>query len=276
MQLRFTKMHGLGNDFVVIDAINQSVTLDTARVRALADRHVGIGCDQLLLVEAASSASADFRYRIYNADGGEVGQCGNGARCFMRFVQEQGLTDKTELQVETASGPLRLVQQDDGLICVDMGIPRLEPADVPFSAPARAPLYSLQVGDESVEIAALSMGNPHAVLQVDDIDAAPVARLGAAIEQHARFPERVNAGFMQVIDADNIRLRVFERGAGETLACGSGACAAVVAGRLQGLLNERVKVVLNGGELVVSWRGEGQPVRMTGAATTVYQGQIEL
>jgi len=276
MQLRFTKMHGLGNDFVVIDAINQPVTLDATQVRALADRHVGIGCDQLLLVEPASSASADFRYRIYNADGGEVGQCGNGARCFMRFVREQGLTDKTELLVETASGPLRLVLQDDGQISVDMGIPRLEPADIPFNAPERAPLYSLQLRDESVEIAALSMGNPHAVLLVDDITTAPVARLGAAIEQHERFPERVNAGFMQVIDEGHIRVRVFERGAGETLACGSGACAAVVAGRLQGLLAERVKVVLNGGELVVSWQGEGRPVRMTGAATTVYQGQIEL
>ena len=276
MAINFTKMHGLGNDFVVIDAINQSVELGPEAVRRLADRHRGIGCDQLLLVETAASDQADFRYRIFNADGGEVGQCGNGARCFMQFVREQGLTDKTQLWVETASGPLQLIQQPNGQITVDMGVPRLKPAEIPFLAQQQDSRYLLDVDGQPLEIAALSMGNPHAVLRVADIDTAPVATLGAAIEQHARFPERVNVGFMQVLAEDAIRLRVFERGAGETLACGSGACAAVVAGQLQGLLAERVKVVLNGGELVVSWAGIGQPVLMTGPATTVYQGRIDL
>jgi diaminopimelate epimerase len=276
MTLNFTKMHGLGNDFVVIDAINQPVSLTPQRVRQLADRHFGIGCDQLLLVEAATTAEADFRYRIYNADGGEVEQCGNGARCFMRFVHDQGLTDKSRLQVETLGGPLQLIQQADGQITVNMGVPRLEPADIPFVAPGRENTYVLDVLDRHIEIAALSMGNPHAVLQVDDIESAPVASMGPAIENHPRFPARANVGFMQVVDNGCIRLRVFERGAGETLACGSGACAAVVAGRLWERLSESVKVVLNGGELVVSWAGEGQPVLMTGPATTVYQGRIEL
>ena len=276
MILNFTKMHGLGNDFAVIDAINQSVALTSEQVQQLADRHFGIGFDQLLLVEAATTTTADFRYRIYNADGGEVAQCGNGARCFMQFVREQGLTDKAQLQVETASGPLQLVQQADGQISVDMGVPRLEPTDIPFVAPVRERTYTLDVLDRHLEIAALSMGNPHAVLLVDDIETAPVASLGPAIENHPRFPERVNVGFMQIVNNDSIRLRVFERGAGETLACGSGACAAVVAGRLQEQLLESVKVILNGGELVVSWAGEGRPVLMTGPATTVYQGRIEL
>ena len=276
MTLNFSKMHGLGNDFVIIDAINQSVSLTPPQIQLLADRHFGIGCDQLLLVEAATTAAADFRYRIYNADGGEVEQCGNGARCFMRFVHDQGLTDKSHLQVETLGGPLQLSQQADGRISVDMGVPRLEPADIPFVAPNREHAYTLDVLDRHLEIAAISMGNPHAVLLVDNIESAPVARIGAAIETHPRFPERVNVGFMQVMDNDCIRLRVFERGAGETLACGSGACAAVVAGRLWKRLSESVKVVLNGGELVVSWAGEGQPVLMTGPATTVYQGRIEL
>ena len=276
MAINFTKMHGLGNDFVVIDAINQSIDLGPEQVRQLADRHLGIGCDQLLLVEPAVGAQADFRYRIFNADGSEVGQCGNGARCFMQFVREQGLTEKTQLQVETTSGPLQLIQQPNGQITVDMGVPRLEPAEIPFLAERRDSRYALDVLDQQLEIAALSMGNPHAVLRVDDIDTAAVATLGPAIEQHARFPERVNVGFMQVLSGEAIRLRVYERGAGETLACGSGACAAVVAGQLQGWLAEQVKVVLNGGELVVSWAGIGQPVLMTGPATTVYQGRMEL
>ena len=276
MAIDFTKMHGLGNDFVDIDAINQRVELAPEQVRQLADRHIGIGCDQLLLVETATGVLADFRYRIFNADGGEVGQCGNGARCFMQFVREQGLTAKTQLLVETASGPLQLIQQPNGQITVDMGVPRLEPAEIPFLAERRDNRYALDVLDQQLEIAALSMGNPHAVLRVADIDTAAVATLGPLIEQHARFPERVNVGFMQVLAEDAIRLRVYERGAGETLACGSGACAAVVAGQLQGWLAERVKVVLNGGELVVSWAGIGQPVLMTGPATTVYQGRMEL
>jgi diaminopimelate epimerase len=275
MAINFTKMHGLGNDFVVIDAINQSIDLTPVQIRQLADRHFGIGFDQLLLVEPATGGQADFRYRIFNADGGEVGQCGNGARCFMQYVREQGLSDKTRVQVETASGPLQLILQPDGQITVDMGVPRLEPDEIPFLAEQRASRYALEVLDQQLEIAALSMGNPHAILRVDDIDSAAVLTLGPAIEQHPRFPERVNVGFMQVLAKDTIRLRVYERGAGETLACGSGACAAMVAGHMQGLLAKRVKVVLNGGELVVSWAGIGQPVLMTGPATTVYQGRIE-
>ena len=276
MLLEFTKMHGLGNDFVVIDAVNQEVELDAAQVRYLADRRFGIGCDQLLLVETATTTAADFRYRIFNADGGEVGQCGNGARCFMRFVQEHGLTGKQEVRVETASGPLLLIQEDDGQVTVNMGIPRLQPHEIPFDAPHYASRYPLEVKGQSLQIAAVSMGNPHAVLQVDDIDTAPVAELGPAIERHSRFPQRANAGFMQVIDPETVRLRVYERGAGETLACGSGACAAVVAGRMWDLLAARVKVILTGGELVVSWVGEGRPVMLTGPATTVYEGRIRL
>lgn len=276
MLLEFTKMHGLGNDFVVIDAVNQQLRPDAALVRRLADRRLGIGCDQLLLVETAGSPQADFRYRIFNADGGEVGQCGNGARCFMRFVREHGLTDKTELRIETAAGPLRLIQEDDGQVTVDMGVPRLQPQEIPFTAPAYAASYPLQVAGRTLQIAAVSMGNPHAVLLVDDIDTAPVRELGPAIEAHERFPQRANAGFMQVIDPETVHLRVYERGAGETMACGSGACAAVVAGRLWDLLSARVKVILTGGELVVSWVGEGRPVMMTGPATTVYEGRIRL
>jgi diaminopimelate epimerase len=276
MLLEFTKMHGLGNDFVVIDAISQQVELDAEQVRHLADRRFGIGCDQLLLVEAATAPASDFRYRIFNADGGEVGQCGNGARCFMRFVREHGLTDKREVQVETAGGPLLLIQEDDGQITVDMGIPRLQPRDIPFDAPHYASSYPLEVNGRTLEVAAVSMGNPHAVLLVNDIATAPVAELGPAIEGHARFPQRTNAGFMQVVDPETVRLRVYERGAGETMACGSGACAAVVAGRMWDLLAARVKVILTGGELVVSWVGEGRPVMMTGPATTVYEGRIRL
>ena len=276
MTLNFTKMHGLGNDFVVIDAINQAVTLTPEQVRALADRHFGIGCDQLLLVETATSAEADFRYRIFNADGGEVGQCGNGARCFMQFVHEHGLTDQPSVKVETANGMLQLLREADGQITVNMGIPRFEPPEIPFSAAARATQYTLDAGGHALEIGALSLGNPHAVLRVNNIETAPVAELGPLIERHERFPERVNAGFMQIVDDTTIRVRVYERGAGETLACGSGACAAVVAGRLWGQLNDTVKVMLKGGELVVSWSGEGTPVMMTGPATTVFQGQIDL
>ena len=276
MMLNFTKMHGLGNDFIVIDAINQSVALTPEQVRALADRHFGIGCDQLLLVEAATAAAADFRYRIFNADGGEVSQCGNGARCFMQFVHERGLTDKASVNVETDNGMLQLVREADGQITVNMGIPQFEPSDIPFNAPARSTHYMLDAGGSALEIGALSLGNPHAVLRVDNIDSAPVAELGPLIERHDRFPDRVNAGFMQIVDNATVRLRVYERGAGETLACGSGACAAVVAGRLWGQLNDTVKVVLTGGELVISWAGEGTPVMMTGPATTVFQGQIDL
>ena len=276
MKLEFSKMHGLGNDFVVIDAISQSVDLGPGQVRALADRHTGIGCDQLLLVERAQGPDADFRYRIFNSDGGEVGQCGNGARCFMRFVHDRGLTEKTDVVVETQSGLMGLTLEDDGQVTVDMGEPRLQPADIPFLAHRRARTYRLQVNGRDLEIAALSMGNPHAVLRVDDINQAPVEHLGPAIESHPDFPERVNAGFMQIIDPEHIRLRVHERGAGETLACGSGACAAVVAGRLWDQLAPRVNVALTGGNLVVKWAGEGRPVYLTGPATQVFLGEIDL
>ena len=276
MKLEFTKMHGLGNDFVVINANSQAVDLSSTQVRALADRHTGIGFDQLLLVESAQGTDADFRYRIFNSDGGEVGQCGNGARCFMRFVHDQGLSDKTDVVVETQSGQMRLTLEPDGQVTVDMGEPRLQPDDIPFIAATCARSYPLQVDDQELEIAALSMGNPHAVLQVDDLEQAPVERLGPAIESHPVFPERVNVGFMQIIDPEHIRLRVFERGTGETQACGSGACAAVVAGRLWDQLAPRVNVALTGGNLVVKWAGEGSPVYMTGPATQVFLGEIDL
>jgi len=269
-------MHGLGNDFMVIDAVNQHVQLTTAQVRALADRHCGVGFDQLLLVETAERADADFRYRIFNADGGEVSQCGNGARCFLRFVHDRGLTDRRELHVETGSGLLQLTLEDNGQVTVDMGEPRLEPAAVPFEAAAFSRTYPLEVDGEEVEISALSLGNPHAVLLVNDVKTAAVARLGPLIESHPRFPEHANAGFLQVIDPEHVRLRVYERGAGETLACGSGACAAVVAGRLRDLLAPRVNVSVTGGDLVVKWAGEGYPVYLTGPATQVYNGTIEL
>ncbi len=276
MKLSFTKMHGLGNDFVVIDAISQQVDLDTDQVRRIADRRLGVGCDQLLLVEAAQSAEADFRYRIFNADGGEVEQCGNGARCFARFVREKGLTDKTCIPVETRAGLITLTIRDDGQVTVNMGVPRLEPEEIPFQATVRAPRFALAVEGRTVEIGAVSLGNPHAVLEVPSLDHAPVNRLGPLIEHHPRFPKRVNVGFMQILDRGHIRLRVWERGVGETLACGTGACAAVVVGRVQALLDETVTVELRGGDLVVSWAGEGQPVMMTGPASFVYEGTIEL
>ena len=275
MTLRFTKMHGLGNDFVVIDGINQTVALDPARIRRLADRHLGIGCDQVLLVEASGRADADFRYRIFNADGSEVEQCGNGARCFARFVRDRGLTDKDDLRVATAAGLLRLQIRPDGWVAVDMGQPRLEPADIPFYATERAQLYPIAADGMDMEIGVVSMGNPHAVLAVENVDRAPVAHLGPLLERHGRFPKRTNVGFMQIVAPDHIRLRVFERGAGETLACGSGACAAAVVGRLWGLLWPNVRVELPGGELTVHWAGEGESVTMIGPAETVFEGWIE-
>ncbi|HXH01869.1 MAG TPA: diaminopimelate epimerase [Candidatus Competibacteraceae bacterium] len=274
-ELRFTKMHGLGNDFVVLDGVRQRLALSPEQVRWLADRHFGVGCDQLLLVEPATRPGVDFRYRIFNADGGEVEQCGNGARCFARFVRDQGLTDKDAIRVETAKGELLLVVEPDGQVTVDMGRPFLEPADIPFLAEARAPLYELEQDGVSYRVGALSMGNPHVVLTVDDVDIAPVAELGAKLERHPRFPNRVNVGFMQILAPDHIRLRVFERGVGETLACGTGACAAVVAGRLQGRLAERVRVQLAGGELSIAWDGAG-PVLMTGPATRVFEGVVTI
>ena len=276
MKLRFTKMHGLGNDFVVIDATRAPVDLTPARVKAIADRHFGVGCDQLLVVEPASRADVDFRYRIFNADGGEVEQCGNGARCFVRFVHDKGLTAKAEIRVETRSGIIAPRLRADGLVTVDMGVPELAPAKVPFVSDSDAVVQPLQVGDATVAITAVSMGNPHAVQVVADVDAAPVVAQGALIERHERFPARVNAGFLQVVDAHTVRLRVFERGAGETLACGTGACAAVVAGILRGLVESPVRVRTRGGELEIAWAGPGSPVLMTGPAVTVFEGEMEL
>ena len=276
MRVRFTKMHGLGNDFVVLDAITQPVALTPAQARFLADRHFGVGCDQILVVEKSSRSDADFRYRIFNADGGEVEQCGNGARCFVRFVHEKGLTAKRAIRVETQCGLIEPRLEDDGLVTVDMGVPELAPAKVPFVSDSDAVVQPLQVGADTVAITAVSMGNPHAVQVVADVDAAPVVEQGARIERHERFPARVNAGFLQVVDAHEARLRVFERGAGETLACGTGACAAVVAGILRGLLETPVRVHTRGGELEIAWDGPGTPVRMTGPAVTVFEGEMEL
>ena len=276
MKLRFTKMHGLGNDFVVFDGINQTVTLTPEQCRHIADRHFGVGCDQILLVEQSTRDDVDFRYRIFNADGGEVEQCGNGARCFVRFVHDHGLTDKTTIRVETASGIIEPRLLDNGLVKVNMGAPRFVPADVPFAAEAEAMSYALKVGQHVIHIAALSMGNPHAVLKVNDLDNAPVDILGPAIESHARFPQRVNAGFMQVLTPHDIRLRVYERGAGETLACGTGACAAAVAGIRQDWLKSPVSVHTRGGDLIIEWAGQDQAVFMTGPAETVFEGELEI
>ena len=276
MKIEFTKMHGLGNDFVVIDAINQDINLTTEQIRFLADRHFGIGCDQLLLVERPSHEGVDFRYRIFNADGGEVEQCGNGARCFARFVRDKGLTEKMRIPVETNTGDIVLIDEGDGQVAVDMGKPRFVPAVLPFEADSEQDRYLLDVDGNSVEIGAVSMGNPHAVTLVDDIDIAPVEILGPRIESHQRFPRRVNAGFMQIIDRQNIRLRVFERGAGETLACGTGACAAVAVGRRWGLLDERVNVELPGGVLSIYWPKPDASVIMTGPAESVFKGSIRL
>ena len=274
MRLEFTKMQGAGNDFIVIDAINQPVDLTPTQIKTLAHRQFGIGCDQLLLVE--SSTIADFKYRIFNADGSEVSQCGNGARCFVRFVIEQGLTSKHRIEVETASGIITLMLEESGLVTVNMGPPIFEPTSIPFIVDAVADTYTLDVGNQRLNIAAISMGNPHAVQIVEDIDTAPVLQIGSLIEVHPRFPERVNAGFMQIIDRHHIKLRVFERGSGETLACGTGACAAVVAGIQLGKLESPVQVSARGGELHIAWKGGTSPVMMTGPAVTVFTGSVTL
>jgi diaminopimelate epimerase len=274
--LRFTKMHGAGNDFVVLDLISQRYKLRTRDVRALADRRFGVGCDQVLVVEAPRNPDVDFRYRIFNADGGEVEQCGNGARCFARFVREKKLTNKRNISVETAAGILHLHVRNRRDVEVDMGVPELEPGQIPFSAPQRALHYPLLVDGRELEIGAVSMGNPHAILRTDDVDTADLEHLGPLIEGHTDFPNRVNAGFMQVVSDSHIRLRVHERGVGETLACGTGACAAVVYGRLRGWLQETVTVELPGGKLSISWTGEGEPVRMTGPTEVVFEGTIRL
>jgi diaminopimelate epimerase len=276
MRLRFTKMQGVGNDFVVFDAIGQSIALDGAAVRRIADRHFGVGCDQILLIERPRSPGTDFYYRIFNADGDEVQHCGNGARCFLHYVRDKHLTEKREIRVETLSGVITPRLEADGQVTVDMGPPVFTPAKIPFTAEQEQPTYRLDVGGEQIEISALSMGNPHAVQVVVDVDRAPVATQGPLIERHARFPQRVNAGYMQIVDAHRIHLRVYERGAGETLACGTGACAAVAAGIARGLLVSPVTVQTRGGELIIAWDGPGRPVLMTGPAHTVFEGELEL
>jgi diaminopimelate epimerase len=276
MLLQFTKMHGTGNDFVVIDLITQRYRLRSRDIRKLADRHFGVGCDQVLVVEAPHTPQADFRYRIYNADGKEVEQCGNGARCFARFVREKKLTCKTLISVETAAGPIELRVQPEHEVEVNMGAPVFEPEDIPFTAASRAESYPLQVDGQALNVGAVSMGNPHAVLRVDSTEEAAVERLGPLIESHPDFPQRVNVGFMQVLSQREIKLRVYERGVGETLACGTGACAAVVFGISRGWLSESVTVVVAGGKLSISWAGEGQPVLMTGPTAVVFEGTIKI
>jgi len=276
MKLKFTKMQGVGNDFVVIDGVRQRVDLTPALARKLADRHFGVGCDQILLVEPAGAPGVDFRYRIFNADGGEVEQCGNGARCFVRFVREQGLTAKAEIRVETKGGVIAPRLEADDEVTVDMGAPVFEAKRIPFVTDSDAIVQPLDVDGETVMITALSMGNPHAVQIVADVDAAPVATQGPKIEAHPRFPQRVNTGYMQVLDRERIRLRVYERGAGETLACGTGACAAVVAGIRRGLLEPSVRVAARGGELTIAWAGADNPVFLTGPAVTVFEGEVDL
>ncbi len=276
MTLKFTKMHGAGNDFVVIDCVRQSVALSPEQLRYIADRHFGIGCDQILLVEKTQRDDADFRYRVFNADGGEVEQCGNGARCFVRFVHDRKLTSKREIVVETRSGLISPRLEEDGRVTVNMGAPIVDPELIPFESDSKAVIQPLQLENETVQITAVSMGNPHAIQVVDDIEAAPVAAQGPLIEVHPRFPKRVNAGYMQIVDREHIKLRVFERGAGETLSCGTGACAAVVAGIKRKLLDNTVHVATRGGNLSITWPGERSPVMMTGPAISVFDGEINL
>ena len=276
MVLKFTKMHGAGNDFVVIDGVHQKVALSPENIRFIADRNFGVGCDQLLLVEKSQNKEADFRYRIFNADGGEVEQCGNGARCFVRFVHDHKLTHKREIIVETKSGLIAPRLEEDGRVTVNMGAPILEPARIPFVSDSDAPIQALEVAGEIVQISAVSMGNPHAVQVVADVETSPVTTQGPLIEHHPRFPKRVNVGYLQVLDRTHIKLRVFERGTGETLSCGTGACAAVVAGIRRGLLDDTVHVATRGGALTISWQGEHSPVLMTGPAISVFEGEINL
>ncbi len=276
MRLRFTKMHGLGNDFIVLDAVSQKLSITPERVRKLANRHFGIGCDQVLLVEPPLSQNADFRYRIFNEDGGEVENCGNGARCFALFVRQHGLTFKRKIKVETSGGNMTLIVHADDTVTVNMGVPRLTPSDIPFNHSTKQNSYLLPLPSESLNISVVSMGNPHAVTVVDKVTTYPVETIGPLVESHKDFPNKVNAGFMEIISDNKIRLRVFERGAGETLACGTGACAAVVAGRINQLLGPKVSVHLPGGELSIEWEGNGKPVMMTGSATFVFHGQVKI
>ena len=275
-RLKFTKMHGTGNDFVVIDLISQRCKLRPRDIRKIADRHFGIGCDQVLVVEPPLNPDVDFRYRIYNADGGEVEQCGNGARCFARFVRDQKLTRKRIITADTGAGVIELRIRSNRDVEVEMGMPRLEPEDIPYAASERAESYILTVDETELEIGAVSMGNPHAVIRVDNVHGADVDGLGARVEHHPDFPQRVNTGFMEVVNRSKVRLRVFERGVGETLACGTGACAAVVYGNLRGWLSDSVTVELPGGKLSIAWAGEGHPVIMTGPTAVVFEGSIRI
>ncbi|WP_159567414.1 diaminopimelate epimerase [Budvicia diplopodorum] len=274
--MQFSKMHGLGNDFMVVDAVTQNVYFSPELIRRLADRHYGVGFDQLLVVEAPYDPDLDFHYRIFNADGSEVAQCGNGARCFARFVRLKGLTNKQEIKVSTQNGRMTLSVSEDELVTVNMGEPDFEPANVPFRAPRIEKTYIFRALEHTVFGGVVSMGNPHCVLQVEDVQTASVGVLGPLLESHERFPERANIGFMQVVSRSQIRLRVYERGAGETQACGSGACAAVAIGISQGVLDEQVHVDLPGGSLTISWKGPGNPLYMVGPATHVYDGFIHL
>ena len=275
MKLKFTKMHGLGNDFVVIDGINQSVKLTPQQFARLADRHFGVGCDQILLVEKSERSEVDFRYRIFNADGGEVEQCGNGARCFARFVLKKKLTDKHQIAVETQKGVIYLDVMNDNWVKVNMGVPVLTPADIPIAAEQQALRYNLTVKSREVVFGAVSMGNPHAVLLVDDVQNAPVREMGSVLEPHPFFPQKANIGFLQIENRNKGKLRVFERGVGETLACGTGACAAMVIGHLWGEFDDVVKLSLPGGDLQIEWQGEATPVFMSGPAEFVYEGEID-
>jgi len=274
--MQFSKMHGLGNDFMVVDAVTQNVYFSPELIRRLADRHLGIGFDQLLIVEPPYDHDLDFHYRIFNADGSEVAQCGNGARCFARFVRLKGLTNKSDIRVSTQTGRMVLSVTPDELVCVNMGEPNFEPQQVPFRANKAENLYLMRAAEQTVMCGVVSMGNPHCVLQVDSVKTALVETLGPVLESHERFPERVNVGFMEVVSREHIRLRVYERGAGETQACGSGACAAVAVGIQQALLAEKVRVDLPGGTLNIAWKGPGHPLYMTGPATHVYDGFIHL
>jgi diaminopimelate epimerase len=276
MKLKFSKMHGLGNDFMVINGISQSVHLKPGQISAWADRHFGIGFDQMLLVEKADSEQALFKYRIFNADGHEVNQCGNGARCFARFVRDKGLTNETIIPVETNNGHLLLKMIDEERVEVNMGTPNFEPQQIPFTAQQRSQTYHLDIDGQKIEFCTLSIGNPHAVIQVEEVDSAPVQQLGPILESHSSFPQHVNVGFMQVMDRNNFKLRVFERGVGETLACGSGACAAMAAGCQLDLLDRHATATLSGGKLELDWQGEGKPVMMTGSTAMVYEGEIIL
>lgn len=276
MIMPFSKMQGLGNDFVVVDAISQAMYLNQGQIANLAHRNFGIGFDQLLIVEAPQHPESDFHFRIFNADGSEAGHCGNGARAVAKYVRQKGLTWKKQLRLSTNTATMQATLEDNGLVTIDMGKPRLEPAQIPLRFAERQTLYSIEAGGISYKVGAVSMGNPHCVLKVDSVEKTQVETVGPMLSQHQYFTAQANAGFMEVVDRQNIKLRVYERGVGETLACGTGACAAVVVARLQGLIDDKVKVMLPGGSLWITWQGEGSTVLMSGPAKVVFEGQVEV